>query len=291
MSEMSVLFGRPSRGPSFDDGYELEVLAAEELDVESYAIHLDGIVNGDAERSLMTLPRPAGRTWVYRGWMLDEAEYTLLYDAILDRGEQLHVDPDSFALTSLMPNYLPILGDRTPQSVWTESESVKEAWEVAQSLGAPPWVVKDHVKSAKEHWHRACFVPASAGFEDFRDVCEELLAIRGDRFERGFVIRRFVELAPLRGFTPDGRRVPDEHRLVFWNGELVAHAPIYDVDASFDDARAFEWLGDEVDSPFFVADVARLSAGGFTVVELNDGGSAILPERLDPRELYRAIAE
>ncbi len=105
------------------------------------------------------------------------------------------------------------------------------------------------------------------------------------------MISRFVELAHLRGFTPDGRRVPDEHRLVFWNGELVAHAPIYDVDASFDDARAFEWLGDEVDSPFFVADVARLSAGGFTVIELNDGGSAILPERLDPRELYRAIAE
>jgi len=33
---------------------------------------------------------------------------------------------------------------------------VEEAWEVAQELGPPPWIVKDHVKSAKERWHRAC---------------------------------------------------------------------------------------------------------------------------------------
>ncbi len=291
MGDISVLFGRPSHGPSFDDGYELEVLAAEEVDIESWAIHLDGIVNGDAERSLRSLPRPEGRTWLYRGWMLDEAEYTALHEAVSDRGEQLYVDPESFALASLMPNYVPLLGAHTPETRWTESESITEAWEVAGALGAPPWIVKDHVKSAKEHWLRACFVPAGSTFEDFRDVCEELLAIRGDRFERGFVIRRFVELASLRGFTPEGRRVPDEHRLVFWNGELVCHAPIYDVDATFEAARSFEWLGELVDSPFFVADVARLASGGFTVIELNDGGSAVLPERLDPRELYRAIAD
>lgn len=291
MSEISVLFGRPSHGPSFEDGFELEVLATEEFDVESYAIHLDGVVNGDAERSLRSLPRADGRTWLYRGWMLDEAEYAALHEAVGERGEQLYVDPESFALASFVPSWAPLLGDRTPATRWTESESITEAWEVAQGLGAPPWIVKDHVKSAKEHWHRACFVPPGSTFDDFRDVCEELLSVRGDRFERGFVIRRFVELAHLRGYTPDGRRVPDEHRLVFWNGELVCHAPIYDVDANFAEARSFAWLGDLVDSPFFVADVARLASGGFTIIELNDGGSAMLPERLDPRELYRAIAD
>jgi hypothetical protein len=51
------------------------------------------------------------------------------------------------------------------------------------------------------------------------------------------------------------RRPPDEHRLVF----------------------------------FLTADVARLAAGGYTVIETNDGGCSVLPERMDPRDLDRAM--
>lgn len=70
-------------------------------------------------------------------------------------------------------------------------------------LGPPPWVVKDRVKSAKERWHRACFVPAHADFQDFTAVCVALLEYRGDRFECGFVIKQYVELATLPGYTPE----------------------------------------------------------------------------------------
>jgi hypothetical protein len=149
--------------------------------------------------------------------------------------------------------------------------------------------VKDHVKSAKEAWHRACFVPAGAAFEDFTAICERLLEERGDRFERGFVIKKYVELATLPGWTPEQRRVTDEHRLVFWEGRLVAHAPYYDVDSILEDPGAFAFLGDAVDSPFFTADVGRLARGGYTVIEVNDGGSSTFPEQMDPRDLYRAI--
>src|SRR5262249_42685883 len=158
--------------------------------------------------------------------------------------------------------------------------------EAALELGPPPWVVKDHVKSAKELWYRACFVPAGATFEDFAEICERLLEARGDRFERGFVVRKYLELATLPGWTPERRRVTDEHRVVFFDGRLIAHAPYYDVDATLDEPGQFAWLGDAIASPFFVADVARLAAGGYTVIECNDGGAAVLPERMDPRELY-----
>src|SRR5438105_1221227 len=79
----------------------------------------------------------------------------------------------------------------------------EEAWEVAAELGPPPWIVKDHVKSAKEFWHRACFVPEGATHDQFVDICETLLEARGDRFERGFVVRKYLELATLRGWTAD----------------------------------------------------------------------------------------
>lgn len=289
MSDVTILFGRPHAPQLAEDRFEIDVLAAEELGIESYAIPLDPVVNGEPERALRRLPKPRHRTWLYRGWMLSEEEYTGLYEAIQDRGEELVVDPESFAEATYIPNYVPLLGDRTAPTRWTEGEDIREAWEVATELGRPPWVVKDHVKSAKELWHRACFVPEGSTFEDFAGVCEQLLQARGDRFERGFVVRKFLDLATLSGWTPERRRVTDEHRLVFWEGELVAHAPYYDVETTLEDPGQFAFLGRVIGSPFFTADVARLASGGYTVIEVNDGGSSVLPEQMDPRDLFRAV--
>lgn len=272
-----------------EDRFEVEVLAAEELEIESYALPLDPIVMGDAERAVRHLPRPNGRTWLYRGWMLREEEYGALYDALGERDETLVVDPESFAEATYAPNYIPLLGAHTAPARWTESDSIDEAWEVAQALGPPPYVVKDYVKSAKEEWHRACFVPDGADREAFEAICERLLELRGESFETGFVVKRYLELATLPGWTPDQRRVTDEHRLVFWEGELVAHAPYHDVDSTLDDPAQFAYLGRALSSPFFTADVARLVDGGWTVIEVNDGGSSTFPEQLDAREFYRAV--
>jgi hypothetical protein len=221
--------------------------------------------------------------------MLSEEEYTGLYEAMYERGEELVVDPESFAEATYVPSYAPLLGDHTAPTRWTEGEDIRDAWEVACELGPPPWVIKDHAKSAKEQWHRACFVPEGADQEDFTAICERLLELRGDRFERGFVVRKYLDLAVLPGWLPERRRVTDEHRLVFWEGRLVAHAPYYDVDSTLEDPAQFAFLGRALGSPFFTADVARLASGGYTVIEINDGGSSTLPERLDPRDLYRAI--
>jgi hypothetical protein len=287
--DVTILFGRPHVPQHGEDRFELEALAAEELGIESYAIPLDPVVNGEPERALRRLPRPRHRTWLYRGWMLSEEEYTGLHEAMSERGEDLVVDPESFAEATYVPSYAPLLGSHMAPTRWTEGEDIKEAWEAALELGPPPWIVKDHVKSAKELWHRACFVPEGAVYEDFVDICERLLAARGDRFERGFVVKKFLDLATLPGWTPEQRRVTDEHRLVFWEGRLVAHAPYYDVDSALDDPRQFDFLGDTIGSPFFTADVARLAGGGYTVIEINDGGSSILPEQMDPRDFYRAV--
>lgn len=289
MSDLTLLFGRPHVPQRADDRLELEALAAEELGLESYAIPLDPVVNGEPERALRRLPRPRGRRWLYRGWMLNEEEYTALFEAMSDRGEELVVDPESFVQALYVPEYVPRLGSRTAPTRWTEGEDIREAWEVAQELGPPPWIIKDHVKSAKEQWHRACFVPAGSDFDDFAERCERLLEVRGDRFERGFVVRRFLDLAMLPATLPERRPAPDEHRLVFWEGRLVAHAPYHDLDSSLDDPGQFADLGRLIDSPFFTADVARLASGGHTVIEINDGGCSTLPESLDPRDLYRAV--
>ena len=77
--------------------------------------------------------------------------------------------------------------------------------------------------------------------------------------------------------------------MVFWNGEPVAHAPYHDIDVDPLAAVPFPWLGEVVESPFFVADLGRLADGGWTVIELNDGGSSRFPDQLDPWEVYGRI--
>jgi hypothetical protein len=61
-------------------------------------------------------------------------------------------------------------------------------------LGDGPFVIKDHVKSAKHRWHEACFVPKGAGRDDFEQVAENLKRDQGKSFFRGFVVMQYVLL-------------------------------------------------------------------------------------------------
>lgn len=285
-----VLFGR-GRDQQIDDGFEREADVLEQLGVEVAEISLDDVVHDNAEEALEPLPRARGRAWLYRGWMLPEEDYTALYEAVLERGDRLVVHPAAYAQAAYLPEWAPLLAERTPRSVWTWGEDIDEAWELAQDLGPPPWIIKDHLKSARQMWDRACFVPAGTDREGFGAICEGLLDFHADRFQRGFVVRRFVSLVALP-YRAQGHPVFDEHRAVFWKGKLVAHAPYHDIDDVQPLKRfPFPDLGRIIDSPFFTADVGRLVGGGCTVIELNDGGCSTLPGQLDPFELYQAIVD
>ena len=173
--------------------------------------------------------------------------------------------------------------------MWSESTDATPLWsEALEVLGPPPWIVKDHVKSAKEHWAEACFVPADATREQFAAIVERLVECRGERFERGVVVRRFLDLQTC-GRTEAGPAFL-EFRLFFVRQRLIAAESYWDFDVEVPDFSAFEPLAARIRSPFFVMDVAQLAGGGWCVIELNDGGVATLPASLDPRDLFGALA-
>jgi len=285
---IAFLFARPRSRQAQVDGFEDEWLALDELDQEVHHVDFEALVDGEADQACRRLPRR--RTWVYRGWMLTQEEYEGLAEAIDDRGGRLLVDPQEYADAAYVPGWFPAVADCSPPTRWIDGADLDEAWEAACELGPPPWVVKDHVKSAKELWHRACFVPGGADRAAFDEVCLALIEARGERFERGLVIRKYVQLAGL-GYALPERPVADEHRLFFVDGKLAAHAPYHDVEAPPLDAGALRFLGRRVDSPFFSADVARLPGGGHTVIEINDGGVSTIPATMDPRLLYQALLD
>ncbi|WP_187344992.1 ATP-grasp domain-containing protein [Cystobacter ferrugineus] len=286
MPQTEILFCRPVTAQALDDRMDLEAEAAEELGIAHHPVVLEDVVDGEFERALELLPQ-RGRRLLYRGWMLTEDEYSALYEALLERGHTLVVSPDEYAAAHYLPNYHPELQDLAVPARWTFGTDLDEAWEAARELGEGPWVLKDHVKSVKERWHHCCFVPGGASRERFIEICENLIEERGERFERGLVIRPYVPLR--RVAQTEERPLHYEFRLFFASGRLIASEVYDDVDVLKPDLSRFASLGRRIDSPFFTADVAMLESGDWVVVELGDGGVSTLPPLMDPRDFYRSL--
>ncbi len=292
-----VLFLRPLTPQATADGFEDEALAVEMLDLDAHVIPFDLIVDGEADRAVEQLPEGGGRTYLLRSWILSLEEYEALDEALAERGDQLVSTPEEYERTLYLPEWAPLLGERTPASIWTDGAEAAEAYELARTtLGPPPWILKDHVKSAKEQWLEACFVAPETTEAEFTAMVDNLLTERGERFERGLVVRKFVDLAPLP-YSTEERRIPDEHRLVFFEGELIASSPYHDVEDPEFEPVDFHWVADALDAPFVTVDVARLrdedphSADGWTVIEINPGEVTTWPAQMDPRALYKRLLD
>jgi hypothetical protein len=281
---VNLLFGR---NPRQRDEFDVEADAAEAVGLGSSQVDLEALLNERFDDALATLPRKA-HTFLYRGWMLTATEYAALEEALGERGHRLVTTAEEYESASYLPKWYPAVRGYTPRSVWIDGFSIAEAWTAAKTLGPPPWIIKDHLKSAKEAWTEACFIARDATYDDFGRSCERLMELRADRLERGVVIRRFVEFQPL-GQTPTGPAFL-EYRLFFSHSHLLAAESYFDFDVEVPDFSAFSRLARRIDTPFFTMDVGQLRTGDFAVIEVNDGGVSMLPASLDPRELFANLA-
>src|SRR4051812_20709086 len=84
---------------------------------------------------------PAGATVVYRGWMLNAAEYVRLTDAIAATSATPFTSPASYLAAHHLPNWYPLISEFTPETrvfpATTDLESELRA------LGWPAYFIKD----------------------------------------------------------------------------------------------------------------------------------------------------
>jgi hypothetical protein len=220
--------------------------------------------------------------------MLTEEEYASLHEALESRGYCPVTSPEDYALAHYLPNYYPLIKKLAAPAAWTWDTDLDEAWEVAHSLGPPPYLLKDHVKSAKEQWEDCCYIPPGASRKVFDRICANFIKHRGDRFERGLVFRTPLSLKYL-GESDHGYPMYDEYRLFFWQGKLIAAEAYHDTENEAAGLARFRSLSQTINCPFFSADVARLENGGWTVIEIGDGGVTALPPLLDPVSFYERV--
>lgn len=191
--------------------------------------------------------------------------------------------------------YVADLGELTPRT-WIEWGNLPEG----------SYVVKGRTNSRKHEWNKRMFAETRA------DVPKVARALLDDDLirDQGLVVREYV---PLRTFDYgiNGLPITNEWRFFCLNGEIV------DAGYYWASMPECEWAGHErmgepgeappppeakelvrevlrrIDPvPFVVVDVAEKAAGGWIVIELNDGqmsGLSMIPPERFYRNLRRCL--
>lgn len=273
-----------------DSVFEHEFDAAQSLGFTCLLFAEEVLSHQGPDQAVKHLPDGDGGPLLYRGWIWTESVYLQFYQSLLARGYRLISTPEQYAEVTYFPNYYPKVREMSPEAVWTDSADAYLAWSQSRKLGDGPFVLKDHIKSAKHMWHEACFIPKGAGREHFESIAEALRKEQGKSFNRGFVVKRYV---PLRSRGPSPREYPmcEEYRLFFWQRRLLIASHYHNQTANPVDWTPFEGLAAKFDAPFFTMDVALTEGGAWLVVDMGAGECSSLPPSLTASQFYGRLRE
>ncbi|MGW5440220.1 ATP-grasp domain-containing protein [Nocardia asteroides] len=245
----------------------------------------DALLAGDPAAAVQRVPRAAGAMW-YRGWMIPVDRYRELAQALSARDCALAVTPESYAKAHELPGWYEAFAELTPRARWTETKPGEVLGEsvvsgLAGSLGAGAGIVKDYVKSRKDEWDTACYVPDLRDVVALRRIVGRFVELQGEYLAGGVVLREFEDFTDSAG----GRAV--EARVWWLDGEPVLVGPHPDEPAVCPEpdlslvAPAVSALG----CRFVTTDVARRADGSWRVIEVGDGQVSDLPVGVDPTAL------
>lgn len=183
---------------------------------------------------------------LYRGWMLDPEEYSLLCQTIEVAGGSALIPQDMYLATHHLPNWYPLLKEFTPQTIFaTESDDLES---ILSKLNWGSYFVKDFVKSLKTGMGSRL---DNAG--NVRNLLDSLRQYRG-KIEGGICIRQFEEF-----------EAESEKRYFVMNHRPYAAKEIEEIPA------LVKVAAERIQSSFFSVDLVRRKDGIDRIVEIGDG--------------------
>lgn len=266
-------------------GFELEVEAARALGFGVDYVELEYYFG-----RVFQLRGATKGAFLYRGWIVRPEDYRRLQEAY----KGLVTDLEAYRHCYYFPNWYRKLVGLTPRSIWLDENFLDlelVAARVAKEFGGHGLIVKDFIKSRKHEWHDACYIPCASDAEGVKRVVGNFLKRQGEDLVGGLVFREFVDLKRI-GVHPKSRiPLANEHRFFVYRGEAFYQAPYWS-EGEATPVPGVEVIREvllKVESPFYAVDVAEKQEGGWVVVELNDGGTAGIPEGGNPKDFYQAL--
>lgn len=242
---------------------------------------------------------------LYRGWILKPADYERLAAAVAARGGELVTPPEQYRYACTLPDWYGDLMGFTPKSVWFPKENVnEELFSVLPTLlfnkfgGKGGLIVKDYLKSQKHYWNDACYIPDVRDGENVLRVVRRFLELQADSFFGGLVFRRYEPLKRIGAHLKSHMPLGNEWRFFFRDRRFFYAAPYWSSESGADYQGTAEpymadvgALGLGVKSNFFALDLALTEEGNWIMIEVNDGGSAGVPEGGRVSDFYEALRD
>lgn len=255
-----------------DEVFQAEFDAAVAADIPTALVDIDNLVAFDELKFFRLFDTG---TFFYRGWMLSPERYARLFAGAAKRELNLITSPEQYEKAHHITGWLDAFEGLTPRSrVLSIDPSVEEINEATSSLNSNAFVVKDFVKSRKHEWDTACFASDASRVPA---VIAEFIRLQEDSIVGGIVVREFVEL---------DASIPEVR--VWWSGGAVVAQTVHPDFAGSAlpviEAELLNTVAERVASlgvSFITTDFARLSDGGWTVIEVGDGGVSGLPSELE----------
>ncbi|MFI9332237.1 ATP-grasp domain-containing protein [Kitasatospora sp. NPDC052868] len=320
-----------------DPHYTWEARLLRELGGEYHLVDHDALLAGRAEEAVRRVPSDCGALW-YRGWMLPSSDYAAFARALAGRGATLLTSAAGYASAHELPGWYGVFEGATPSSVWipvptrvggaageafgaaggaTGGAAAPGQEELAAAVarlgGRGPAVVKDYVKSRKDAWHEACYVPELADLAAVGRVVERFVELQGEYLAGGVVLRRYEEFARTTAGRPEGggsaggrpavgrstggrpaarARRTVEARVWWLDGEPVLVGPHPDTPdhPAEPDLTEVRPLVRALGCRFVTTDLAdRADGSGWRVVEVGDGQVSDLPRGVDASGLLSSL--
>jgi hypothetical protein len=241
------------------------------------------------------LPKGDGPA-LYRGWIVRIEDYARLEQALSERGYSLLNSAAAYQHCYHLPEWYSAIPDATPRSIWFPG-TIFDLAEITERLrlefGDRPLVLKDYVKSRKHEWFDACFIRSAADSDEVRRVVGNFLRLQEEHLVGGLVFREFIDFKRIGIHTKSRMPLVREYRFFVYDGVSISQAPYWaegDYDGDSPSSDVLDSVVARVKSRFYAADVAQKEDGSWLVMELNDGGSAGVPEGGDVTDFYSQLA-
>ncbi|GAA5527913.1 ATP-grasp domain-containing protein [Herpetosiphon gulosus] len=296
---MLILFpAEPFNLPNVDAVYAAEAVAAETLGLTWAVIDLEALLEGAIKQALRRVTVTSEPTLaIYRGWILNLAQYQQLAQGLAAKNYQLINDAAAYAACHHLPNVLPLLGDQTPASLVFPQEQGLDAASIAARAAIyfdqQALIIKDYVKSRKHEWYEACFIANATDQAQSARVIQTFIQRQAEALVGGVVLRAWHPLQIWQTHQQSGLALAYEYRSFWLDGTMLWATPYWDHQPSQPnpDWSRYTALAQQIQSRFWTLDLALTQTGDWLIIELGDGQVSGLPDHTNAQELFQALAQ
>lgn len=278
-----------------DESYETEYAAAKKLtDVHLFDIHS---IHG------VSLPKTEGKKLIYHGWMMPPAYYAKFYNNCKVQGYELINSPGQYLACHHFNGWYPAIEGLTPLSTIIEIDDVRPMMDQVMQFMSDnncSVIIKDYVKSLKHMWAEACFIPVNANAYHVAQVLAKFMAVKQDTndLQGNLVVRKFVDLKYIGNHDKSGMPLTKEFRTFILNGKLLPTYKYWSQGSYSGDEPSSSFIQKIADkvyastkSNLFTIDVAQLTDGSWTCIEVGDGQVSAVPDHEDRDEFFRNLLQ